>query len=91
TLVAAGDKCSTGPIQCCQSTQTVAQALADSNTLGLIGGLIGIVLQDVKAVVGLDCSGVNVAGGGTCTAQTVCCKNNAQGGLVSVGCLPVTL
>ncbi|KAF9062310.1 hydrophobin 2 [Rhodocollybia butyracea] len=82
--------CSTGPIQCCQSTQTAAAAQSDLLT-GLIAGLVGIVLKDVTGLVGLSCSGVNVAGGGTCSAQTVCCENNAKGGLISVGCLPVTL
>ncbi|KAF9016788.1 fungal hydrophobin-domain-containing protein [Rhodocollybia butyracea] len=82
--------CSTGPVQCCQSTQTAAQAAKDPETLKLLG-LIGVVIGDVGALVGLDCSGINVAGGGTCDAQTVCCTNNAKGGLISVSCAPVTL
>ncbi|KAF9016789.1 fungal hydrophobin-domain-containing protein [Rhodocollybia butyracea] len=82
--------CSTGPIQCCQSTQTADQAGKDPKTLALLG-LIGVVIGDVGALVGLDCSGINVAGGGTCDAQTVCCTNNAKGGLISIGCAPVTL
>ncbi|KAF9062309.1 hydrophobin 2 [Rhodocollybia butyracea] len=82
--------CSTGPIQCCQNTQSLVQALANPTTL-LNAGLAGIVLGAVTGLVGSTCSPLNVAGGGTCSAQTVCCENNATGGLISVGCIPVTL
>ncbi|KAF9062308.1 fungal hydrophobin-domain-containing protein [Rhodocollybia butyracea] len=82
--------CSTGPIQCCKSTQTAAAAYNDPVT-NLVAGLLGINLQNVIGLVGSTCSPVNVAGGGTCSAQTVCCENNATGGLISVGCAPVTL
>ncbi|KAF9017498.1 hypothetical protein BDP27DRAFT_1355860 [Rhodocollybia butyracea] len=45
----------------------------------------------VQCLIGLTCSGINIAGGGTCSAQAVCCTDNAVGGLISVGCAPVTL
>ncbi|KAF9016787.1 fungal hydrophobin-domain-containing protein [Rhodocollybia butyracea] len=89
TLVAG--KCSTGPIQCCKSTQTAVEAYNAPKTRGSLGGLVDIVLQDVAGLVGLTCSPVDVGGGGICTSQTVCCKNNAEGGLISIGCAPVTL
>ena len=52
--------CSTGPIQCCQSVQT-----ADSKAVAPILGALGIVLQDVTALVGLSCSPINVIGVGS--------------------------
>ncbi|KAF9064113.1 fungal hydrophobin-domain-containing protein [Rhodocollybia butyracea] len=82
--------CSTGPVQCCDSVQTASQAAADPGTLALLG-LIGVLIGDVTGLVGLTCSGINVAGGGTCSSQAVCCTDNATGGLISVGCVPVTL
>ncbi|KAF9062307.1 hydrophobin 2 [Rhodocollybia butyracea] len=82
--------CSTGSIQCCQSTQSVAAAQSNLLT-SLLAGALGIVLGAVTGEIGLTCSGINVAGGGTCSAQTVCCEDNSNGGLISVGCAPVTL
>ncbi|TFK79367.1 fungal hydrophobin, partial [Polyporus arcularius HHB13444] len=81
--------CSTGPLQCCQQTQT-----ANSLGVGIILGLLGIVLQDLTALVGLDCSPITVIGvgtGNTCDANVVCCENNNVGGLLSIGCVPVSL
>ncbi|KAF9064107.1 fungal hydrophobin-domain-containing protein [Rhodocollybia butyracea] len=82
--------CTTGSVQCCQSTQTASEAAADPITKSLLG-LVGVTVGDITGLVGLTCSGVNVAGGGTCDAQAVCCKDNSTGGLISVGCAPVTL
>ncbi|KAF9077840.1 fungal hydrophobin-domain-containing protein [Rhodocollybia butyracea] len=102
TLVAAtpaprgepASSCSTGPVQCCQSTQTVAQAASDPSTVGLLelelGMLITALTGDLAGLVGLTCSAVDIAGGGTCPAQTVCCTVNSLSGLISVGCIPVT-
>ncbi|RPD53864.1 hydrophobin [Lentinus tigrinus ALCF2SS1-7] len=81
--------CSTGPIQCCD-TVTKASDPAAANILKSIG----VVVQDVNALVGLTCSAVTVVGvgsGGSCDAQAVCCENNSFGGLISIGCAPVTL
>ncbi|KAF9056827.1 fungal hydrophobin-domain-containing protein [Rhodocollybia butyracea] len=82
--------CSTGPVQCCQSVQTTTQAANNAGVLALLA-VIGVALGDVTGVIGLTCSGINIAGGGTCSAQAVCCTDNADGGLISVGCVPVTL
>ncbi|KAJ3853285.1 hydrophobin 2 [Lentinula lateritia] len=80
--------CSTGPIQCCDSLQQST----DPGVAGLLG-LLGIVLQGVDVLVGLTCSPITIIGleNGGCSAQAVCCEDNSNGGLISVGCLPVTL
>ncbi|KAI1798184.1 fungal hydrophobin [Ganoderma leucocontextum] len=87
--LAARQSCSTGSEQCCNST--VAANSAEANVLL---GLLGIVLGDITGLIGLNCSPLNVIGvgsGNACTAQAVCCTNNNVGGLISIGCLPITL
>ncbi|KAF9072203.1 hydrophobin, partial [Rhodocollybia butyracea] len=86
TSTVTASQCSTGSIQCCTSTETAGSAAGAA-----LLGLLGIVVQDVTALIGLGCSGINVAGGGTCSSQAVCCQDNAVGGLISIGCIPVTL
>ncbi|RPD65506.1 fungal hydrophobin [Lentinus tigrinus ALCF2SS1-7] len=81
--------CSTGPIQCCQQTGTV-----DDPVFGLLLGLLGIVVDGVDVLLGLDCSPITVIGvgtGGSCDANVVCCQNNNVGGLISIGCIPIIL
>lgn len=46
----------------------------------VILGLLGIFLQDLNIILGLNCSpitGVGVGSGNACSAVTVCCENNA--------------
>ncbi|OJT01980.1 Fruiting body protein SC3 [Trametes pubescens] len=81
--------CSTGAIQCCESTEK-----ASSPSAAKVLGLLGVVVQDVDVIVGLTCSPITVVGvgsGSSCNANTVCCEDNSHGGLVSIGCVPVTL
>ncbi|KAI0750516.1 fungal hydrophobin-domain-containing protein [Fomes fomentarius] len=55
---------------------------------------LGITVQDVNALVGLTCTPITVIGvgsGSSCSANTVCCDDTSHGGLVDIGCLPVTL
>ncbi|GJE95856.1 fungal hydrophobin [Phanerochaete sordida] len=81
--------CSTGPIQCCNSVES-ASSPAGSALLGLLG----IVVQGIDVLLGLDCSPITVIGvgsGSSCSATTVCCEDNAVGGLISIGCVPVIL
>ena len=78
-------------------------------------GLLGVVLEGLDVLLGLDCSpitGVGIGTGNECTATTVCCQDNnvvsvlfvreyavsvhspllrIQGGLISVGCIPIIL
>ncbi|KAI0656172.1 fungal hydrophobin [Cubamyces menziesii] len=84
-----GDTCSTAPIQCCQSVEPASSATA-ANLLKSIG----VVVQDLTTPIGITCSPINVVGvgsGDACSANTVCCENNSFGGLVAIGCLPVSV
>ncbi|KAK1232000.1 hypothetical protein PQX77_004867 [Marasmius sp. AFHP31] len=85
-----GGNCNTGPIQCCNSVTKAKDAGA--GVLGLLG-LLGIVLNDVNVLLGLQCSPITVIGGGNggCNASPVCCENNSVGGLISIGCIPISL
>ena len=87
---------------------------SDPSIANVLKGL-GIVVQDVDALVGLTCDPITVIGvgsGSSCSANAVCCEDNShvsvyfgrhpqntmnsrhfssQGGLVSIGCVPVDL
>ncbi|KAI0355222.1 fungal hydrophobin [Trametes cingulata] len=81
--------CDTGALQCCDSTEK-----AGSSAGSALLGLLGVVVQDVNVLLGLNCSPITVIGVGTgssCSANTVCCQDNSHGSLVSIGCVPVTL
>ncbi|ESK95428.1 hydrophobin [Moniliophthora roreri MCA 2997] len=80
--------CNTGPVQCCNSVQAANSPAA----AGLLG-LLGVVVQDVTAQVGLTCSPITVLGlgGNSCSAQTVCCENNNFNGIVALGCTPINI
>ncbi|TFK46055.1 fungal hydrophobin [Heliocybe sulcata] len=82
-------QCTTGNLQCCNSVSTAS----DPAVATLLGSL-GIPIQDVTGLVGLTCSAINVVGvgsGDACSESPVCCSDNAYGGLISIGCVPVTL
>ncbi len=55
-----GGSCSTGPIQCCQSVES-----ADSAAGSLLLGLLGVVVQGVDVLLGLNCSPITVIGVGS--------------------------
>ncbi|OCH85360.1 fungal hydrophobin [Obba rivulosa] len=74
---------------CCES---VGEASSDPIASVLKG--LGVVVQDVTAIVGVDCSPITVVGvgsGSACSGTTVSCSSNELGGLVQIGCVPVTL
>ncbi|KAI0764934.1 fungal hydrophobin-domain-containing protein [Fomes fomentarius] len=83
-----GGGCSTGPVQCCNTVDN-----AESPSTATLLSLLGIVVQGVDVLVGMNCSPVNVIGAadGSCSTNAVCCQNNNVGGLVSIGCVPVDL
>ncbi|KAI0628294.1 fungal hydrophobin-domain-containing protein [Trametes polyzona] len=87
--VGGAQQCSTGQIQCCQSVQQ-----ASSEPITTILGLLGLLLEDLNLLVGLTCDPISVVGigaGNACSAHTVCCEDNSTGGLISIGCLPISL
>ncbi|KAI0635181.1 fungal hydrophobin-domain-containing protein [Trametes polyzona] len=90
TVPAGGQpSCSTGPIQCCNSLEK-----SSSDAGSFLLGLLGVVVEGLDALIGLQCSPLSVVGvgaGNSCSANTVCCENNNVGGLISIGCIPIIL
>ncbi|KAJ4468439.1 fungal hydrophobin-domain-containing protein [Lentinula edodes] len=88
TTTEPASSCSTSSLQCCDSTET-----AGSSAGTLLLGLLGIVVEDLNVLLGIGCSPITVIGAGSssCSAQAVCCEDNAVGGLISIGCVPVVL
>ncbi|KAF5309179.1 hypothetical protein D9619_012767 [Psilocybe cf. subviscida] len=82
------NQCNTGPIQCCNSYGT-----AGSAPIAALLGLLGIVVGDVTAIVGVTCSPITVIGGSgtSCSSQPVCCTNNSFNGVVAIGCTPINI
>ncbi|KAI0737143.1 fungal hydrophobin-domain-containing protein [Daedaleopsis nitida] len=74
--------------QCCSAVEK-----ASSPSATALLGLLGIVLSDLNVLVGLNCSPITVVGvgSGACSTNTVSCQDNSHGGLISIGCVPVTL
>ncbi|PPQ82518.1 hypothetical protein CVT24_006386 [Panaeolus cyanescens] len=69
-------QCNTGGLQCCNSVQQASNV----PILGPIFSLLDIVVEPITALVGVNCSPIDVLGigaGGACTAQPVCCQNNS--------------
>ncbi|KAH9884399.1 fungal hydrophobin [Cubamyces lactineus] len=87
-LLAVAQNCNTGPIQCCDSVESANSAAGSA-----ILSLLGVVLDDVTAQIGIKCSPISAVGLGqsSCSAKPVCCENNNVGGLISIGCAPVEL
>ncbi|KAH0830196.1 fungal hydrophobin [Lanmaoa asiatica] len=86
-LEARVSQCDTGPIKCCKTVTTAG----DPAVTPLLG-LLGIVIGDINAVVGLNCSPVTVIGlgdGAVCEQQPLCCTDVYQDGLVNAGCTPI--
>ncbi|KAF9474374.1 fungal hydrophobin [Pholiota conissans] len=92
TLAAAtaspSNQCNTGSLQCCNST-----AKATDPAISTLLGLLGIVVQDVTALVGVTCSPITVVGvsGTSCSEQPVCCTDTSFNGVVALGCTPINL
>ncbi|KAF8075313.1 hydrophobin-251 [Lyophyllum atratum] len=89
-------QCPTGGLQCCQSVQNARNILVDvanSPAASTLLALLGIVLQGVDIMVGINCTPLNVIGigGNSCSAQPVCCSGNNFNGVTAIGCVPVDL
>jgi len=52
---------------------------ADGDVVSALLGLLGIAVDPITALVGANCTPVNIFGigtGGMCTSQPICCQNN---------------
>ncbi|ESK86178.1 hydrophobin [Moniliophthora roreri MCA 2997] len=86
--VTAVSQCNTGDVQCCNTVET-----ADGPTAAGLLALLGVVVQDLNVLVGITCSPITILGigQGECSARPVCCSNNSFGGLISIGCVPISI
>ncbi|TFK71001.1 fungal hydrophobin [Pluteus cervinus] len=77
-----------GTLLCCSNLGS-----ASSIGIGSILGLFGIILTTLDALVGVNCSPLQIlgTGGSTCTAQPVCCADVEYNGAIGVGCIPVNV
>ncbi|KAK1224763.1 hypothetical protein PQX77_012310 [Marasmius sp. AFHP31] len=75
-------------VRCCETVTTASDPAAVKAC-----ALLGIVVQDVNALVGLNCSPITVVGGGNgaCSGIKVTCTDNSHDNLISLGCVPVTV
>ncbi|KAI0755529.1 fungal hydrophobin [Fomes fomentarius] len=80
--------CSSGPVQCCD-TSALASTPKGADALGLLG----IVLEDLNVVLGLQCIPISIIGVGlsaSCKNQAMCCQDNSHGA-VAIDCLPIQI
>ncbi|KAJ8454052.1 hypothetical protein ONZ45_g19458 [Pleurotus djamor] len=84
--IGGGNKCSSGPVQCCESVEAGGSDKV-AGVAGLLGLVLGPILGDLQ--VGLTCN--SLLGGGSCSSQTVCCENVHTSGLIAMGCSPITI
>ncbi|EMD41210.1 hypothetical protein CERSUDRAFT_120415 [Gelatoporia subvermispora B] len=93
TLAAAtpvpGGSSGSGTDLCCESTGEPSQNSGIASLLGLLG----IVIQDLDVVVGINCSPITVigVGSGDCSSTTVNCESTQANDLIGIGCIPITL
>ncbi|KAJ3486637.1 hypothetical protein NLI96_g4089 [Meripilus lineatus] len=88
TPVPQPNSCNTGPVQCC----TTLRSKKDDALLESLLGLLGVAAGPTDALVGLNCSPISDIGPdqASCNTSPVCCTNNNVGGLISVGCVPIS-
>ncbi|KAF9047459.1 fungal hydrophobin-domain-containing protein [Panaeolus papilionaceus] len=82
------NSCNTGPIQCCNQVQTVADSPFTS-----ILGLVGVAVGSLTGLIGANCSPITGIGlgGNSCSATPVCCTGNQFNGLINIGCSPINI
>ncbi|KAK0436415.1 fungal hydrophobin [Armillaria borealis] len=88
TVTEPASSCSSSNLQCCNSLQS-----SSSNAVSALLGLLGVVLNDVTALVGITCTPITIVGVGStsCNEQTVCCQNNTFNGIIAIGCVPINI
>ncbi|CAA7269416.1 unnamed protein product [Cyclocybe aegerita] len=87
--LASTDVCNTGLVQCCGAL-AAPSTVAATNALSLVG----VAVQDITALVGLECSpitAIGVGSGAACSTSPVCCDKNVFNQGVGVNCSPVTV
>jgi len=77
-------QCDSGPVQCCSEAGTPNDHYEIHRWVDHFGLPVG-----GNDLVGLQCS--PVLGRNQCQSQTLCCKNNGFGGVISVGCSNISL
>ncbi|KAG7087850.1 hypothetical protein E1B28_013788 [Marasmius oreades] len=83
-------------LQCCQQTglassSSIISAVTLLDPITLLGILLAL---PATVLVGVNCSPITVIGGsnGPCDGgTTVICNDNSHGGLLNIGCVPVTI
>ncbi|PFH45397.1 hypothetical protein AMATHDRAFT_9327 [Amanita thiersii Skay4041] len=86
-IAGGGGQCNTGSLYCCEQTQDPKDA--GPSTITLLKS-VGVDVNDLTALIGLNCDPISVVDGSTC-AQAACCTNNYFDGLVNIGCTNVIL
>ncbi|KAK0234704.1 fungal hydrophobin [Armillaria nabsnona] len=88
TITEPASSCSSSNLQCCNSVQS-----SNSNAVSALLGLLGVVLSDVTAPVGITCTPITILGLSTasCSQQAVCCQNNTFNGIIAIGCVPINI
>ncbi|KAG7087847.1 hypothetical protein E1B28_013785 [Marasmius oreades] len=82
-------------LQCCQQvgSATDPAIITQATSLGVPYYVLTGLLASVE--VGLNCWPVTIFGGGTSACfpgeTSVICNDNSHGGLINVGCVPVTV
>ncbi|KAF9061619.1 fungal hydrophobin [Rhodocollybia butyracea] len=76
--------CVPGPVQCC----TTVEPASDPSIAALLRELLGIPVDDLNFLVGLNCTPFDIIPG-SAPNQAVCCEDNRFSGLISIGCVPV--
>ncbi|KAF9058294.1 hypothetical protein BDP27DRAFT_1408441 [Rhodocollybia butyracea] len=69
-------------IVCCDLVKPASDPLATY----LIKNL-GIIVSSTSTVVGMDCSPISAVSG-ICSGELVCCEDNSNDPLISIGCTP---
>ncbi|KAF8906983.1 hydrophobin, partial [Gymnopilus junonius] len=84
------NQCTTGSIQCCNSLEP---ASGDSTVVEKLLSGLGIVIDDIEALVGITCTPISILGlgQGSCSEQPVCCDNDSFNGIIAIGCVPINI
>ncbi|EMD35900.1 hypothetical protein CERSUDRAFT_96125 [Gelatoporia subvermispora B] len=83
-----GSECQPAQVQCCDT-----MAPGDSDHMRAVGKALKMNVDESKWYgTGCSQSGLLGLGGGTsCTTSPMCCEGNDFGGLIGLGCLPISI